>query len=59
HYAIQSATLNVTSSRLDDLKDVLTAWKRGQHKEVRRALQERGRRLGASDRARFRWLAKT
>lgn len=58
-HAAQSATLNVTSSRLDDLKDVLTAWKRGQHKEVRRVLQERERRLGASDPARFRWLAKT
>ncbi len=56
--ALSHATMSLASTHLIDLKDVLTAWKKGQRKEIKRIAQEREKRSGTGDRANFHWLAE-
>jgi len=56
-YALPYATMSLASTFISDLTDVLTAWKRGQRKEVERLVKERERLGGKEDRGYFHWLS--
>ena len=56
-YALPYATMSLASTFISDLTDVLTAWKRGQRKEVERLVKEGERLGGKEDRGYFHWLS--
>ena len=56
--ALSCATMSLASSNANDLKDALSAWKKGQRKDVKRLLQEKERKGKTGETTNIHWLAE-
>jgi len=56
-YALSPATMSLASRTIDDLTDVLQAWREGSRAATRRLVREREKMGGEGDRGHFHWLA--
>jgi energy-converting hydrogenase A subunit R len=56
-YALPYSTMSLASTSLSDLKEVLTAWQKGQRKGAERIVKEKEKIGGVGDRSYFHWLS--
>ncbi len=56
-YALPHATVGLASASINDLREVLEAWQKGQRSAVEKLVKQKEKAGGAGDRANFHWLA--
>ena len=56
-YALPYATMSLASTSIDDLKEVLRVWPKGQRNGVEKIVREKEKTGGSGDRGHFHWLS--